>query len=47
MRFVITEAQVEETAIPEVVVMEGVMPEAGVSEGTTPGLEVPIAPEIT
>jgi uncharacterized membrane protein len=42
-----TEAQVKETAIPEVVPVEGVAPEAVVLEGATTGPEVPAAPEPT
>jgi hypothetical protein len=44
---VLTEAQVEGTAIPEVVPVEGVVPEADVLEGVATGPEVPIAPETT
>jgi hypothetical protein len=42
-----TEAQVEGTAILEVVAIEGVVPEAEVPEGAASGPEVPIAPETT
>jgi hypothetical protein len=45
--FVVTEAQVEGTAIPRAVAIEGVVPEADVLGGATSGLEAPIAPEIT
>jgi hypothetical protein len=45
--FVVTEAQVEGTTIPEAVAIEGVMPEANVLGGAAFGPEVPIAPEIT
>jgi hypothetical protein len=45
--FVVTEAQVEGTTIPEVVPVEGVVPEADVLGGATTGPEDPIAPEIT
>jgi hypothetical protein len=44
---VVTEAQVEGTAIPEVVAIEGVVLEADVLGGAASGREVPIAPEIT
>jgi hypothetical protein len=47
MCFVVTEAQVEGTAIPEVVAIEGVVLEADVLRGAASGPEVPIAPEIT
>jgi hypothetical protein len=45
--FVVTEAQVEGTAIPEAVAIEGVVPEANVLGGAASSPEVPIAPEIT
>jgi hypothetical protein len=45
--FVVTEAQVEGTAIPEAVAIEGLVPEADVLGGATSGPEAPIAPEIT
>jgi hypothetical protein len=45
--FVVTEAQVERTTIPEAVAMEGVVPEARVLEGAATGPEVSVAPEIT
>jgi hypothetical protein len=44
---VVTEAQVEGTAIPEAVAIEGVMSEDDVLGGVASGPEVPIAPEIT
>jgi hypothetical protein len=44
--FVVTETQVEGTAIPEVVAIEGVVLEANVLGGATSGPEGPIAPEI-
>jgi hypothetical protein len=43
--FVVTETQVEGTAIPEAVAIEGVVPEADVLGGATTGPEGPIAPE--
>jgi hypothetical protein len=45
--FVVTEAEVEGTAIPEAVAIEGVVPEANVLGGAASSPEVPIAPEIT
>jgi hypothetical protein len=42
-----TETQVEGTAIPEAVSVEGVVPEAEVLEGVGSGPEVMIAPEAT
>jgi hypothetical protein len=52
--FVVTEAQVEGSTIPEAMAMgatagevESVVPIAGVSEGAAPGPEAPVAPEIT
>jgi hypothetical protein len=44
--FVVTETQVEGTAIPEVVAIEGVVLEDNVLGGATSGPEGPIAPEI-
>jgi hypothetical protein len=51
--FVVTEAQVEGSTIPEAVAMEAaavevenVVPVAGVPEGAAPGPEAPVAPEI-
>jgi hypothetical protein len=44
---VVTETQVEGTAIPEAVAIEGVVPEADMLGGATSGPEGPIAPEIT
>jgi hypothetical protein len=44
--FVVTEAQVEGTTIPEAVAIEGVVPEADVLGGATSSSEAPIAPEI-
>jgi hypothetical protein len=44
---VLTEAQVEGTAIPEAVPVEGVVPEGDVLEGVATRPEVPLAPEIT
>jgi hypothetical protein len=44
---VLTEAQVEGAAIPEVVPVEGVVPEVDVLEGATTRPELPIAPETT
>jgi hypothetical protein len=52
--FVVAEAQVEGSTIPEVVAVEtttggveGVVPVAGVPEGAAPGPEASVAPEIT
>jgi hypothetical protein len=44
---VLTDAQVEVAAIPEVVPVKGIMPEGDVLEGAATGPEVPIAPETT
>jgi hypothetical protein len=53
MCFVVTEAQVEGSTIPEAVAMETAVGEvesvvsvAGVPEGAAPGLEALVAPEI-
>jgi hypothetical protein len=43
----VTEVQVEGSTIPEAVAIEGAVPEARVPEGVAPGLEAPVAPEIT
>jgi hypothetical protein len=45
MCVVLTEAQVERTAILEAVSVEGVVPKADVLEGAATGLEVPTVPE--
>jgi hypothetical protein len=45
--FVMTETQVEGTAILEAVAIEGVVPEADVLGGATSRPEGPVAPEIT
>jgi hypothetical protein len=45
--FVVIEAQVAVTTIPEAVAIESVMPEVDVLEGAASDLEVPIAPETT
>jgi hypothetical protein len=42
-----TEAQVNEAAIPEAVAIEGVLPEAEALEEAASGPEVPIAPQTT
>jgi hypothetical protein len=44
---VVIEMQVEGSTIPESVAVEGAMPEAWMPEGAAPGLEAPVAPEIT